>query len=269
MATSLNRDLSPQEISVSQLRAKHFLIDMDGVIYRGDRIIPGADRFIASLKTLRRKFLFLTNASSKTPKELQAKLFRLGIEVPAESFYTSALATAAFLESQNPSGTAYAVGEKGLIEALREVGYKITEKSPDYVVLGQTEDFSKLKKAVQLIAQGVPFIATNPDITGPAEEGIEPAVGAVAAMIEKATGKSAYFIGKPNPLMMRKALQRLVVHSSETAIIGDRMDTDIMAGVETGLQTILVLSGVSSLEDIVRYPFRPNFVVSSVSQIKL
>ena len=269
MASPLSRDVSPKEITMNQLSAKHFLIDMDGVIYRGDRMIPGADRFIANLKDLKRKFLFLTNASSRTPKELQAKLSRLGIEVSVESFYTSALATAAFLESQNPSGRVYAVGEKGLIEALREVGYKITEKSPDYVVLGQTEDFSKLKKAVQLIAQGVPFIATNPDITGPAEEGIEPAVGAVAAMIERATGKSAYFIGKPNPLMMRKALQRLGVHSSETAIIGDRMDTDIMAGVETGLQTILVLSGVSSLEDIVRYPFRPNFVVPSVSHIKL
>jgi NagD protein len=268
MATLLTKDLSPKEITLSQLRAKHFLIDMDGVIYRGDRIIPGADRFIAGLKALKRKFLFLTNASSRTPKELQAKLSRLGIEVSAESFYTSALATAAFLESQSPSGRAYAVGEKGLIEALRDVGYKITEKSPDYVVLGQTEDFSKLKRAVQLIAQGVPFIATNPDITGPAEEGIEPAVGAIAAMIEKATGKSAYFIGKPNPLMMRKALQRLGVHSSETAIIGDRMDTDIMAGVEAGLQTILVLSGVTSLEEVAKYPFRPNFVVPSVSQIR-
>ena len=259
-----------KENTMDELKARHFLIDMDGVIYRGNKIIPGADRFIARLKELKRKFLFLTNASSRTPEELQAKLSRLGIDVSAESFYTSALATAAFLESQVPSGSAYVVGEKGLIEALRGVGYRIAEKKPDYVVLGQTEDFSKLKKAVQLIAQGVPFIATNSDITGPAEEGmIEPAVGAIAAMIEKATGKSAYFIGKPNPLMMRKALQRLGVHSSETAIIGDRMDTDIVAGVESGLQTILVLSGVTSAEEVGRYPFRPTIVLPSVAHIRL
>ena len=269
MTTPLSKHLSREEITMDQLRAKHFLIDMDGVIYRGDKIIAGADRFIARLKSLKRKFLFLTNASSRTPEDLQAKLSRLGIEVSAESFYTSALATAAFLQSQSPSGRAYAVGDKGLIVALQQAGYQITERRPDYVVLGQTEDFAKLKKAVQLISEGVPFIATNPDITGPAEEGIEPAVGAIAAMIEKATGKSAYFIGKPNPLMMRKALQRLGVHSSETAIIGDRMDTDIVAGVESGLQTILVLSGVTSLEDIARYPFRPNFILPSVSHIRL
>jgi NagD protein len=254
---------------MKELGAKHFLIDMDGVIYRGDKIIPGADAFIANLKALGRKFLFLTNASSRTPQDLQAKLARLGIEVSAECFYTSALATAAFLHSQRPKGRAYVVGEKGLIAALREVDYRVTEKRPDYVVIGQTEDFSKMKRAVQLISQGVPFIATNPDVTGPAEEGIEPAMGAIAAMIEKATGKSAYFVGKPNPLMMRKALQRLGVHSTETAIIGDRMDTDIVAGVEAGLVTILVLSGVTSWEDIARYPYRPDFVVSSVSEIKL
>lgn len=257
------------EITSSQLRAKHFLIDMDGVIYRGNQIIAGADQFIARLKALRRKFLFLTNASSRTPRDLQAKLLGLGIEVSAECFYTSALATAAFLQSQVPNGKAYVVGEEGLIEALEEVGYQITDEMPDYVVVGQTEDFPKLKRAVQLISQGVPFIATNPDITGPAEEGIEPAMGAIAAMIEKATGKSAYFIGKPNPLMIRKALRRLGVHSAETAIIGDRMDTDIVAGVEAGLQTILVLSGVTCLGEIARYPYRPDFVVPSVSHIKL
>jgi len=261
--------LNPKGIDVRKLRAKHFLIDMDGVIYRGDKLIKGADDFIASLKAKKRKFLFLTNASSKTPQDLQAKLLRLGIKVSPECFYTSALATAAFLDAQHARGRAYVVGEKGLIAALREAGYRITEKSPDYVVVGQTEDFSGLKKATQLISQGIPFIATNPDVTGPAEEGIEPAMGAIAAMIEKATGKSAYFIGKPNPLMMRKALQRLRVHSSETAIIGDRMDTDIVAGVETGLETILVLSGVTSREDIAKYPYRPDFVVRSVADLKL
>ncbi|MDH7499694.1 MAG: HAD-IIA family hydrolase [candidate division NC10 bacterium] len=252
-----------------RLRAKHFLIDMDGVIYRGDKLIEGADEFIARLKAKKKRFLFLTNASSKTPRELQAKLLRLGIEVSAECFYTSALATAAFLDAQHPRGKAYVVGEKGLVAALRGVGYQITERRPDYVVVGQTEDFSKLKKATQLISQGIPFIATNPDVTGPAEDGIEPAMGAIAAMIEKATGKTAYFIGKPNPLMMRKALQRLRVHSSETAIIGDRMDTDIVAGVEAGLETILVLSGVTCLEDLARYPYRPDLVLRSVADLKL
>jgi len=261
--------LHPKGIDARRLRSKHFLIDMDGVIYRGDKLIKGADEFIASLRARKRKFLFLTNASSKTPQDLQAKLLRLGIKVSAKCFYTSALATAAFLHAQHPRGRAYVVGEKGLFAALREVGYRITEKRPDYVVVGQTEDFSKLRKAAQLISQGIPFIATNPDVTGPAEEGIEPAMGAIAAMIEKATGKTGYFIGKPNPLMMRKALQRLRVHSSETAIIGDRMDTDIVAGVETGLVTILVLSGVTSLQDIARYPYRPDFVVDSVADLRL
>jgi len=256
-------------MKMKELRTKNFLIDMDGVIYRGDQLIPGADRFIAQLKAKRRKFLFLTNASSRTPQELQAKLRRFGIEVPAHRFYTSALATAAFLHSQHPYGKAFAVGEKGLICALKEVGYRLTDQDPDYVVIGQTEDFSQLKKAVRLIAQGVPFIATNPDITGPAEDGIEPAMGAIAAMIERATGKSAYFVGKPNPLMMRKALQRLGVHSRDTAIIGDRMDTDIVAGVESGLITILVLSGVTSAADISRYPYRPDFVFPSVAEIPL
>ena len=258
-----------QAVDTKKLKAKHFLIDMDGVIYRGDQLIPGADAFIARLQAQKRKFLFLTNASSKTPGDLQRKLLRLGIEVSAQCFYTSALATAAFLHSQRPGGKAYAVGERGLIQALRDVGYGITEKNPDYVVLGQSEDFSKLKRATQLIAGGVPFIATNPDVTGPAEDGIEPAMGAIAAMIEKATGRSAYFVGKPNPLMMRKALQRIGAHSSETAMIGDRMDTDIVAGVETGLETILVLSGVTSQEDIARYPYRPDFVVPSVVDIQL
>jgi NagD protein len=254
---------------MQELRAKNFLIDMDGVIYRGDRLIHGADHFIAKLKAKKRKFLFLTNASSRTPQDLQAKLKRLGIEVSADRFYTSALATAAFIHSQHPGGRAYVVGDKGLVAALREVGYRITDQRPDYVVIGQNEDFSKLKRATQLIAQGVPFIATNPDVTGPAEDGIEPAMGAIAAMIEKATGKSAYFVGKPNPLMMRKALRRLGVHSTDTAIIGDRMDTDIVAGVEAGLVTILVLSGVTAVEDIKRYPYRPDFVFRSVAEIGL
>ena len=250
---------------------KHYLMDMDGVIYRGSKMIPGADHFVKRLKILGRKFLFLTNSSESTPAELQRRLSAMGIEVGAEAFYTSALATAAFLQVQKPKGKAFIIGERGLEEALFEVGYTFTEKDPDYVILGQKRNYDSYQfaTAIRLIEEGVPFIATNPDVTGPFDEGIMPACGSFAALLEKATGRTPYFIGKPNPLIMRKALRTLDVHSTETAIIGDRMDTDIVAGMESGMETILVLTGVTDREDIINYPYRPDFIFDSIADIKL
>jgi NagD protein len=245
-------------------------MDMDGVIYRGRKMIPGADRFVENLKMLGRKFLFLTNSSESTPGELQRRLSAMGIEVEAESFYTSALATAAFLQSQEPEGRAFIIGERGLEEALSEIGYTVTEKDPDYVILGQRRSYDSLQfaTAIRLIQEGVPFIATNADVTGPFEGGIMPACGSVAALLEKATGRSPYFIGKPNPLIMRKALRTVDVHSTEAAIIGDRMDTDIVAGIESGMETILVLSGVTHRKDVLKYPYRPDFIFNSIADIE-
>jgi NagD protein len=253
-----------------QRRAKHYLIDMDGVIYRGTNMIPGADLFVERLEKLGRKFLFLTNSSDSTPVDLQGRLSAMGIQVDVECFYTSALATAAFLHAQKPEGKAFIIGERGLKEALFEVGYTITEKDPDYVILGETKnyDFYQIATAIRLIDGGVPFIATNPDVTGPFDGGIIPACGSFAALIEKATGRIPYFIGKPNPLIMRKALRTLDVHSTETAIIGDRMDTDIVAGIESGLETILVLSGVTGQEDLLKYSYRPDFIFNSIADIE-
>jgi NagD protein len=251
-------------------RAKHYIIDMDGVVYRGKSMIPGADHFVERLETLGRKFLFLTNSSDSTPVDLQKRLSVMGIEVNVQSFYTSALATAAFLQSQKPAGKAFVLGESGIEQALLEVGYTLTDEDPDYVVLGETQnyEFSKITTAIRLIDRGVRFIATNPDVTGPFDGGIIPACGAFAALIEKATGRVPYFIGKPNPLMMRKALRTLNAHSTETAIIGDRMDTDILAGTESGMETILVLSGVTDPEDLVKYPYRPDFIFDSIADIE-
>jgi NagD protein len=194
----------------------------------------------------------------------------MGIRVGVGCFYTSALATAAFLHAQKPAGKAFILGERGLGEALSEVGYTITEKDPDYVVLGETRDydFYQLATAIRLIDGGVPFVATNPDVTGPFDGGLIPACGSFAALIEKATGRNPYFVGKPNPLIMRTALRTLDVHSTETAIIGDRMDTDIVAGIESGMETILVLSGVTHREDLIKYPYRPDFIFDSVADIE-
>jgi NagD protein len=251
-------------------RAKHYLIDMDGVIYRGRNMVPGADRFVKRLEKLGRKFLFLTNSSDGTPADLHEKLSAMGIRVDVGCFYTSALATAAFLHAQRPKGKAFIIGERGLEQALLDVGYTITERKPDYVVLGETKDydFYQIATAIRLIDGGVPFIATNPDVTGPFDGGIIPACGSFAALIEKATGRTPYFIGKPNPLIMRKALRTLGVHSTETAIIGDRMDTDIVAGIESGLETILVLSGVTHREDLIKYPYNPDFIFNSIADIE-
>ncbi|MFG2001477.1 HAD-IIA family hydrolase [Spirillospora sp. NPDC048911] len=246
-----------------------WLSDMDGVLVHEGRPVPGADEFIGRLSASGRPFLVLTNNSIYTPRDLSARLAALGLVVPAEFIWTSALATARFLADQRPEGSAYVIGEAGLTTALHEVGYVLTDLDPEYVVLGETRtySFSQLTKAIRLIENGARFIATNPDPIGPSPEGSLPACGAVAAMITKATGVDPYFVGKPNPLMMRTALNVVGGHSERTAMIGDRMDTDVVAGVEAGLQTILVLSGVTRKEEVERFPFRPSRVVPSIADV--
>jgi len=248
---------------------KAFIIDMDGVVYFGNRLIPGAKEFIQKLKDNGNKFLFLTNNSSQTPLDLSKKLSFMGIDVSPNEIFTSATATAQFLHTQKSQGTTYVIGDVGLYAALHDIGYQITEFKPDYVVFGETRTYSleMIEKACRFVSEGARFIATNPDLTGPSDFGIVPAVGALTAPIERATGVKPYFIGKPNPLMMRSALRQLEAHSENTVIIGDRMDTDIVAGIETGLETILVLTGVTRRESIARYPYQPHRICESISEI--
>lgn len=248
---------------------KGFICDMDGVIYKGDQLIPGVKEFVDWLYRENKEFLFLTNNSSKTPRELQLKLARMGLEVDESHFYTSALATAKFLSHQSPGCSAYVVGEPGLFNALHDANITFNDVNPDYVIIGETisYNYSLICKATTLVLNGAKLIATNTDLTCPTEEGITPACRALIAPIELTTGKNAYYIGKPNPLMMRTGLQILGIHSAETAMIGDRMDTDIIAGIESGMDPILVLSGVTSREEIGQYPFRPRLVLNSVGDI--
>ncbi len=251
--------------------AVSFVIDMDGVVYHGDRLIPGARVFVDRLRERALNFVFLTNNSQWTPRDLSHRLESMGIEVDESHFHTSALATADFLNKQTPGGSAYVIGGAGLTHALYDVGYTLTEKNPDYVVLGDTRsyDYEKIERAVRLIEKGAKFVATNLDLTGPSEQGTQPACGALAAPIELATGRKPYFIGKPNPFMMRTALRKLEAHSADSFMIGDRMDTDVIAGLEAGMRTILVLSGVSKSETIEQFPYRPNYVFDDVGQIPL
>ena len=248
---------------------KNYLIDMDGVLIRGSQSIPGADTFLAGLRQRQREYLVLTNNPLYTPRDLAHRLNSFGLEVPPERLFTSAMATASFLHSQRPAGTAFVVGEAGLTQAIHDVGYVITDREPDYVVLGETLAYNleAITRAIRLISAGARFIATNPDVTGPTESGIVPGCGAMAALIERATGKAPFFVGKPNPLMMRSALNYLDVHSEDTVMIGDRMDTDIVAGVESGMQTVLVLSGVTRREEVERFPYRPTWIMESVAEI--
>lgn len=248
---------------------KNYLIDMDGVLVKGKALIPGADQFIERLRKSGTKFLILTNNPLYTQRDLEYRLRSSGLNVPAENIFTSAMATARFLQSQRPNGTAFVVGETGLTQALHDVGYVQTDTDPDYVVLGEvnTYNFEIITKAIRLINDGALFIATNPDNTGPIESGIVPATGAMAALIEKATGKAPFFVGKPNPLMMRTAMRYMDMHSENTVMIGDRMDTDVVAGVMSGLETILVLSGVSTMADVEKFPYRPGSIVNSVADI--
>ncbi|MBN1640276.1 MAG: TIGR01457 family HAD-type hydrolase [Anaerolineae bacterium] len=249
---------------------KNYLIDMDGVLLKGNTLIPGADQFVEQLKSRGAEYLVLTNNPIYTPGDLAHRLQTIGLDIPSERIFTSAMATARFLQSQKPTGKAFVIGESGLTEAIHGIGYVITELDPDYVVLGETHSYvlERITKAVQLVAAGAHFIATNPDPVGPTERGLAPACGAMAALIERATGKSPFFVGKPNPLMMRTALNYLGVHSENTVMIGDRMDTDIIAGVETGMETILVLSGVTRDGEITNYPYQPTHVLPSVAEIE-
>lgn len=251
------------------LQKKGFICDMDGVIYHGNRLLPGVPEFVQWLKDTQKHFLFLTNSSQYTPRELHQKLKRLGLEVDESHFYTSALATAQFLRTQSPGCSAYVVGEHGLLNALYDVGVTYNDVTPDYVVVGEAHSyhFEMITKAIRLVNAGAKLIGTNSDLTGPTEEGIVPACRALIAPIELATGKKAYFVGKPNPLMMRTGLHLLGVHSEESVMIGDRMDTDIVAGIETGLDTALVLSGVTTREDCQRFPYRPRLILNGVGDI--
>ena len=255
---------------MQQLRAKKgFICDMDGVIYHGNHLLPGVKEFVEWLYREKKEFLFLTNASNRSPRELAQKLKRLGLDIGEEHFYTSALATAKFLQTQAPGCSAYVIGDHGLYNALYDAGITNNDVDPDYVVFGETRalSYEKIRHAVRLVQNGAKLIGTNPDLTGPDEKGIVPACRALIAPIEMTTGKNAYFIGKPNPLMMRHALKRLQCGKLDTALIGDRMDTDIIAGIESEIDTVLVLSGVSNRDTINQFPYRPKYVLENVGEL--
>jgi NagD protein len=252
---------------VEKIKSKSgFIIDMDGVIYHGNRLLDGVNEFVTWLENSGKRYLFLTNSSERTPKELHEKLKRLGINVGEEHFYTSALATAAFLASQNPNGSAYVIGDAGLIHALYSAGYTTNNVNPDYVVVGDTHgyNFEKIELAINLVRKGARLIGTNSDVSGPVETGITPSTKALIAPIEIVTGKEAYFVGKPNPLMMRIALKILGLKREESIVIGDRMDTDIRCGLESEIDTLLVLSGITNREEIDKFPYRPHYVLNGV-----
>ncbi len=249
---------------------KAFLLDMDGVLVRGRDPIPGAQLFIDRLLANQVPFMVITNNPTYTPRDLSYRLLGEGLRIPEKNLFTSALATAQFLARQCPNGKAFVIGESGLTSALYEIGYTLTSKDPEYVVLGETTNFNfeQISMAIRLIAGGAKFIATNPDNTVPSENGLAPACGSTAALIEKATGIRPYFIGKPNPFMMRRALNTLGTHSDQTVMVGDRMDTDVIAGMEAGMETVLVLSGVTRKDDIYKYPYRPTHILNSVAEIE-
>ena len=248
---------------------KGFICDMDGVIYHGNQILPGVREFIQWMQDENKEYLFLTNNSGYTPRELNQKLARMGLDVPEEHFYTSALATAAFLRQQAPGCSVFAIGEAGLLNALYDAGVTMNDVNPDYVVVGEGRAYSldTLTKATNLVMNGAKLIGANSDVSGPIENGIAPACGALVAPIEMATGRKAYFCGKPNPLMMRTGLRLLGCHSAEAVMIGDRMDTDVISGMESGMSTVLVLSGVSTRETLDTYAYRPSIVLNGVGDI--
>ena len=254
-------------MTIERVPPECWLTDMDGVLVHEGLALPGAADFLARLIERERRFLVLTNNSIFTPRDLAARLTRSGLNVPEEAIWTSALATADFLASQLPNGSAYVIGEAGLTTALHEIGYTLTDTNPDYVVLGETRtySFTAITQAIRLVRDGARFIATNPDVTSPSPEGPLPATGAVAAMITKATGALPYFVGKPNPMMFRSAMNRIQAHAESTVMIGDRMDTDVVAGIEAGLRTYLVLTGSTHAADVARYPYRPSKVLNSIA----
>jgi NagD protein len=251
------------------MEKKNYLIDMDGVLVSGKVMIPGADQFIERLKEKNKNFLVLTNNPIYTPGDLSHRLQSAGLAIEKERIFSSAMATALFLKTQKSNGTAFVIGESGLTEAIHDVGFVITSTKPEYVVVGETHSYSieQVTRAIRLISAGAHFLATNPDPNGPSEHGIVPACGAMTALIEKASGRAPFFIGKPNPIMMRLALNYIGGHSEETVMIGDRMDTDIVAGLQSGMETILVLSGVTKKEMIDSFPYQPRMVVNSVRDI--
>jgi NagD protein len=246
-----------------------WLMDMDGVLVHEETAIPGADRFLTRLRERELPFLVLTNNSIYTPRDLSARLRASGLEVPENAIWTSALATARFLDDQRPGGSAFVIGEAGLTTALHDAGYTLTERDPDYVVLGETRtySFSRITQAIRLIVEGARFIATNPDPSGPTPDGPVPATGSVAALISKATGVEPYFVGKPNPLMMRSALNAIDAHSESAAMVGDRMDTDMVSGLEAGMHTVLVLTGSTQRAEAERFPYRPSRIVDSIADL--
>jgi NagD protein len=250
-------------------KIESWLMDMDGVLVHEEQAIPGADRFISVLRERELPFLVLTNNSIYTRRDLAARLAASGLRIPEDAIWTSALATADFLRDQRPGGSAFVIGEAGLTTALHEAGYTMAERDPDYVILGETRTYSfeRITRAIRLIYQGARFIATNPDTVGATLEGPLPATGSVAALISRATGVEPYFVGKPNPLMMRSALNAIGAHSETTAMIGDRMDTDMVSGLEAGLHAILVLTGVTTRQEAERYPYLPSEIVESVADL--
>ena len=259
----------PYDGAVTEREIRSWLMDMDGVLVHEEQAIPGADRWLARLRERGLPFLVLTNNSIYTPRDLAARLRASGLDVPEGSIWTSALATARFLDDQRPGGTAFAIGEAGLTTALHDVGYTLSERDPDYVVLGETRTYSfeRIARAIRLIVAGARFIATNPDATGPTPEGPLPATGSVAALISRATGVEPYFVGKPNPLMMRSALNAIDAHSETAAMIGDRMDTDIKSGLEAGMHTVLVLTGSTARSETERFPYRPARIADSIADL--
>lgn len=260
-----------QYLNVEQLwDKKAFICDMDGVIYHGTRILEGVPEFVNWLQRENKQFIFLTNSSERSPRELQQKLWRMGLDVDESHFYTSALATASFLKHQSPGCSVYVIGEPGLIGALYDAGMSMNDSNPDYVVFGETRayGYEKVEKAIHLVLGGAKLIATNPDVTAPGEHGIIPACSALIAPIELASGRKAYYVGKPNPLMMRHALNRLDADAKETVIVGDRMDTDILSGLEAGIQTALVLSGVTTSREMMEtFSYGPDYVLGGVGDI--
>jgi NagD protein len=268
----MTSDPSTTELTVprqAREQIRSWLMDMDGVLVHEEELIPGADNFVRLLRERGLPFLVLTNNSLFTRRDLSARLRRTGVDVPEHAIWTSALATARFLGDQRPGGSAFAIGEVGLTTALHAAGYTLTERDPDYVVVGETRtySFSRITQAIRHINAGARFIATNPDPSGPSTEGPLPATGSLAALISTATGVSPYYVGKPNPLMMRTALNTIRAHSETTAMVGDSMRTDIVAGLEAGLETILVLSGVTSPAEVDRFPHRPSRIVDSIADL--